>query len=139
MKPAVREVLAFAVWLPFALPPGIAYARFLIELLGRNMGMTGGAIVFLLPVAVAIVAVAIWLPVWSFFRRQLQRRLGWLSLPLAAALAAAFVLVLCGVSCFSPVGSDPYLAYFLIVPCAIAGWLHDRLSSAWLARPDEAA
>jgi len=139
MKPALREVLAFAVWLPFALPTGVAYAHFLIGLLGRNMGMTGGAIVFILPVAVTILAVAIWLPVWSFFRRQLQRRLGWLSLPLAAALAAAFVLVLCGVSCFSAGGSDPYLAYFLIVPCAIAGRLHDRLSGAWLARPGETA
>ena len=139
MNPAFREVLIFAVWLPFALPIGVAYGHFLKFVMARPIGLEAGAMVVILPAAFMVIAIALWLPAWIYLRLRLHRRLGWWSALIAALLAAGFIFIVCSTRCFLPSGPNPFLAYFIIPLAALAALAHDRLSRAWLARPEEAA
>ncbi len=139
MNPALREILIFAVWLPFALPVGVAYGHFLKFVMERPIGLEGGAMVVIPPVVIMLIAIVLWLPAWSYLRQRRHRRLGWLSLPIAALLSAGFVFIFCSANCFRPSGPNPFLAYFVIPLVAMAALAHDRLSRAWLMRPQDGA
>lgn len=136
MPPALREVLAFAVWIALALPTGFAYSLFLSHVLGRQMGFEWTAAIAVLPLAVMFVVCVLWLPAWAFARHRRRVRLGWQAPLLAAALVVAPAVVVCGGKCFRLPGIEPALVYFVMVPAAIAAYLHDRLSRAWLAPGD---
>jgi hypothetical protein len=137
MKAALREVLVFLIWLPFALPTGVIYGRFLVDVMDRNLGLAGGALVIALPAAMLLFALAIWLPVWGFWRQSRRKRLGWLAPLTAAVLATMAAFALCSRDCFLPDGPEPFLAYFMAVPASLAAFLHDRWSRAWPPAPDE--
>ncbi|NND48701.1 MAG: hypothetical protein HKN60_00450 [Rhizobiales bacterium] len=139
MNPALREILIFAVWLPFALPVGVAYGHFLKFVMERPVGLEGGAMVVIFPAAIMFIAIVLWLPAWSYLRQRRHRRLGWLSLPIAVLLSAGFVFIFCSANCFLPSGPNPFLAYFIISLVAMAALAHDRLSRAWLKRAEQAA
>ena len=72
-------------------------------------------------------------------RQRQRRRLGWWSALIASVLTAGFIVVVCGFNCFMPSGPNPFLAYFIILLTVLAALAHDRLSRAWLPRPDEPA
>ena len=124
-------VLVFlGIWIPAAVAAGVTYTAFLSQGLGRTGIETVGAII-IVPVAVLVFAVLVWVPL-----RLVMRRSGHgfgLTLALAGLVAAALALIFCGPSCFLLRGTGPLLGPFMLLVClgaaALHEWLHRRIAS----------